>query len=139
LPDKKHKPQKMPLFEVMKVLIQFIWLLLFNSATSLPQGLVGEGSLLTESRQPLVSHYYYNSLGETSGENSFVADVQELELEEEDDSDDQCGNSLFPNFSVFYYSFSPYLHRQGVKTCYPNTNTYADKFPIFLRHCSLII
>lgn len=129
----------MPLFVVMKVLIQFIWLLLFNSATALPQGLVGEGSLLTESRQPLVSHSYYNSLGETSGVNNFVADVQELELEEEEDSDDQCGNSLSPNFSVFYYSFSSYLNKQGVNACYPNTNTFTDKFPIFLRHCSLII
>ena len=129
----------MPFFVVMKVLIQLIWLLLFNSATTLPQGLVGEGSIFTEAKPNILSQFFYKTQASTSDETTFVVEREEVELEEEDDSDDEVGTNLIPNFSVFYYTIASYFQKLNASSHFLGAGEWINTFPVFLRHCSLLI
>lgn len=119
----------------MRVLIQFLWVLLMSNLASVPQGITA-GDVVsianqTEHRQNLVP-----LLSNASTNTSVFAEFEELELEEEETH--TCSNVLLSLNNFLHYL--PFFYELPLKELNGEFITaFSSKLPLFLKYGALLI
>jgi len=119
----------------MRILIQFLWLLLFSNPISIPQGM-SDGLVLkttTHTEQHRILLPYFN---DASNATSFFAEIEEFELEEDERHISSCLSLSPDNFlNYLHYTFQvPLEIENGIKFHF-----LSSKIPFFIKFSSLII